>query len=70
MVVPLIVGAVAENPGIQYQCLWEILKPYANDYALLDSILQEGRDLAKAQLFGRGDKNVQYAKGVVESYRG
>jgi hypothetical protein len=70
MVVPLIVGVVAENPGIQYQCLQEILKPYANDYVLLDSILQEGRDLVKAQLFGRGDKNVKYAKGVVEELRG
>jgi hypothetical protein len=46
------------------------LKPYANDYALLDSILQEGQDLAKTQLFGWGDENVQYAKGVVEELRG
>jgi hypothetical protein len=69
MIVPVIVGAVAENPGIPYQLLREILKPYANNYALTDSILQEGQDLAKAQLFGRGEDNVQYAKGVAVELR-
>ncbi len=70
MIVLVIVGVVAENPGIPYQLLREILKPYANDYALMDSILQEGRDLAKVQLFGRGEDNIQYAKGVLQwSYR-
>ncbi len=42
MIIPLIVGAIGDNPGIPHAMLWEILKPYANDYALMDSILQEG----------------------------
>ncbi len=45
------------------------MKPYANNYALTDSILQEGQDLAKAQLFGRGEDNVQYTKGVAVELR-
>jgi hypothetical protein len=64
MVVPIILGAVAETPGIAYQLLREILKPYAKDCTLMDSILQEGRDIAKDVLFGSAEENVQYAKGL------
>jgi hypothetical protein len=32
-VVPIILGAVVEMPGIAYQSLREIIKPYAKDYA-------------------------------------
>ena len=69
MIVPIILGAVAEMPGIQYQSLREILKPYVKDYALTDSILQEGRDLAKNVLFGSAQENVQYAEGVQAELR-
>jgi hypothetical protein len=70
MIVPCIVGAVGENPGIPYHLLWKILKPYANDYVLTNSILQEGWELAKTQLYGQADDNVQYAKGVVKELQG
>ncbi len=69
MVVPIILGAVAETPGIAYQSLREILKPYAKDYALTDSILQEGRDIAKDVLFGLAEENVQYAEGLQAELR-
>ncbi len=69
MVVPIILGAVAELPGITYQSLKEILKPYAKDYALTDNILQEGRDIAKDVLFGSAEENVQYAKGLQAELR-
>ena len=69
MVVPIILGAVADNPGKNYQPLREILKPYANDYTLTDSILQEGRDQAKAQLFGSADESVKYAWGIKAELR-
>ena len=53
MVVLIILGAViAETPRIAYQSLREILKPYAKGYALTDSIMQEGRAVAKDVLFG------------------
>ena len=42
------------------------MKPYANDYALTDSVLQDTRDAVKDQLFGSPDDNVIYAKGVAE----
>ena len=47
-----------------------MLTPYVNRYALTDSILQEARDLAKKQLFGRAKDNVQYAKGLAEELEG
>ena len=50
-IVPIIMGTIKDNPGILYPLLREILKPYAQDYACTDSLLQEGRELAKAQLF-------------------
>ena len=42
------------------------MNPYANDYALTDSILQDARDAVKEHLFGSPSDNVLYAKGVAE----
>jgi len=61
----IIGNAVAETPGISYQMLREILKPFANDYAITDNILQEGRDIAKMDRFGDPVDNVKYAHGVL-----
>ena len=67
--VAIIKDAVSENPGITYQAIREIMKPYAKEYALTESILQDGRDLAKLELFGDADDNVKYADGVVDQLR-
>ncbi len=40
------------------------MMPYAKDYALTDSVLQEARDSAKTELLGSADDNVCYARGV------
>ena len=64
MIVPIIMDAIRDNPGMPYPLLREILKPYAQDYSCTDSLLQEGRELAKAQLFGRAEDNVKYARAV------
>jgi hypothetical protein len=57
-------AAVGDNPGITYQAMRDIMKPYAKDYALTDSVLQEAWDNAKLELFGLADDNVHYARGV------
>jgi hypothetical protein len=67
--VPYITKAVLDNPTISYQMMRELMKPYANDYALTDSILQDARDAVKEQLFGSPANNVLYAKGVAEQLR-
>ena len=52
------------NPGIPYPYLWELLLPYSKPYALTDSILQEARDLAKKQLFGKANENSGMLRGL------
>ncbi len=63
-VVPFIKAAICNNPGMAYQAMRDIMKPYAKDYALTDSVLQEAQDNAKLELFGLADDNIQYARGV------
>ncbi len=46
------------------------MKPYAKEYTLTDSIVQDARDMAKLQLFGSGEENVQYAWSVLDWVRG
>jgi hypothetical protein len=67
--VAIIKDAVSENPGITYQTIREIMKPYAKEYTLTEIILQDGRDLAKMLLFGYANDNVKYADGVMGQLR-
>ncbi len=69
MLIPIILNAVAANPGIPYHYLRELLSSYVRAYALTGRILQEAHDLAKKQLFGRAEQNVQYAKGLLRNWR-
>ncbi len=46
------------------------MKSYAKEYTLTDSIVQDARDMAKLQLYGSAEENVQYARGVVDQVRG
>jgi hypothetical protein len=64
-VITIIKDAVADNPGISYQSIQEMIKPYTKEYTLPNSIVQDARDMAKLQLFGSTEENVQYARGVV-----
>ncbi len=70
MVVNIIKDAVADNPGISYQSIQEMMKPYTKEYMFTDSIIQDARDMAKLQLFGLAEENVQYARGVMDQVRG
>ncbi len=46
------------------------MKPYAKEYTLTDSIVQDASNMAKLQLFGSAEENVHYARGVVDQVRG
>ncbi len=63
-IVPVIKAAIGDSPGMAYQAMRDIMKPYAKDYALTDSVLQEAWDNTKLELFGLADDNVCYARGV------
>ena len=40
------------------------MSAYGKEHSLADSILQEARTEAKAQLFGIAEENVKYAEGM------
>ncbi len=40
-------NAVEDTPGLMYQMMCKILKPYMNKYVLTNNVLQEARDTAK-----------------------
>lgn len=66
---PIIQGAVLENPGASYSVLKEMIRPYANDYAITDSLVQQSRDSVKVKLFGTPEVNVKHATGVATALR-
>jgi hypothetical protein len=51
-------NAIEDTPGLPYQMMQEILKPYFNEYVLTNNVLQEARDTAKGDLFGDPEDNV------------
>ncbi len=60
-------NAVEDTPGLTYQLMREILKPYINKYVLTINVLQEAHDTAKGDLFGDPDKNVKYAYAIANA---
>jgi hypothetical protein len=57
-------NTVEDTPGLTYQMMHEILKPFINEYVLTNNVLQEVCDTAKGDLFGDLDKNVKYAYAI------
>jgi hypothetical protein len=57
-------AAINDNPGMAYKAMRDIMTPYAKDYALTDSVLQEAWDSAKIELFGLADDSICCARGV------
>jgi hypothetical protein len=60
-------NAVVDTPGLTYQMMRKILKPYINEYVLTNNVLQEAHDTAKGDLFGDPDKNVKYAYAIANA---
>jgi hypothetical protein len=63
-IVPLILSIIIDSPAISNKDLRHALSAYGKEHSLTDSILQEARSDAKAQLFGIAAENVQYAEGM------
>jgi hypothetical protein len=68
-VVPIIRQSVEKNPGIQYEALRGLIRPYAKEYAITPSLLQDAREAAKKVIFGIAEDNVCYAEGVLAAMR-
>jgi hypothetical protein len=63
-IVPLILPIIVNTPAITNKNLSQALLAYRKEHSLTDSILQEARTKAKAQLFGIAEENVKYAEGM------
>jgi hypothetical protein len=63
-IVPLILSIIIDSPAMSNKDLRHALSAYGKEHSLTDSILQEARSDAKAQLFGIAAENVQYAEGM------
>ena len=66
---PIIQSAVLDTPGVIYGNLREILKQYGNNYALTDSILQIGRDIAKNHFLDWLQPGSKYSLLLVQLFR-
>jgi hypothetical protein len=67
-IVPLILPIIIDTPAILNKNLRQALLTYGSDTSLTDLILQETRTEAKAQLFGKADKNVKYVEGMKSEF--
>ena len=63
-IVPLILPIIMESPAISNQNLRVVLSLYGKEHELTNSILQEARTEAKAQLVGVAEDNVKFAEGM------
>jgi hypothetical protein len=63
-IVPLILPIIVDSPTISNKNLRQALLAYGKKHSLTDSILQEARIEAKAQLFCVAEENVKYAEGM------
>jgi hypothetical protein len=67
--VPIIQPVVKKNPGIDYETLHNLMRPYAKDYAITNALVQDAMDAAKRDIFGKAEENVMYAEKVAQEMR-
>ena len=67
--VPIFRSRVEKDPGVDYETLRDLVRPYANDYAITNALIQRGRDETKLEIFGTPENNVGYAEGVAKHMR-
>ena len=69
MDVLIIQSAVEKNPGIDYKTLWNLMRPYAKEYATTNALVHDGRDAAMRDIFGKAEENVMYVEKVAQEMR-
>jgi hypothetical protein len=57
----LLQKTVEDCPGTSYRVMSEVIRDYINPYAVTNNILQDARDHARAELFGKAEENVKYS---------
>jgi hypothetical protein len=59
----LLCGTIEDCPGATYRVLSEVIRDYVNPYAVTNNIIQDARNHAKADIFGKPDNKIRYAYG-------
>jgi hypothetical protein len=65
----LLRGTIEDCPGVLYHVMSEVIRDYVNRYVVTNNILQDARDHAKADLFGKPDNNIRYAYAIQQAIR-
>jgi hypothetical protein len=65
----LLHSTIEDCPGVTYRVMSEVIRDNVNPYAVTNNILQDARDHAKADLFGKPDNNIRYAYAVQQAIR-
>jgi hypothetical protein len=65
----LLCGTIKDSPSPTYHVMSEVIRDYVNPYVVMNNILQDARNLAKADLFGKPDDNIRYAYAVQQAIR-
>ncbi len=63
----LLRGTIEDCPGATYCVLFEVIQDYVNPYAVTNNIIQDARDHAKADIFGKPDDNIRYAYTIQQA---
>ncbi len=63
----LLCGTIKDCPSVTYCVMSEVIQDYVNPYVVTNNILQDARNHAKADLFGKPDDNIRYAYAVQQA---
>ncbi len=63
----LIRNTIEDCPGASYRVMSEMIRNYVNPYAITNNILQDAREHARADLFGKAEDNVKYAYALQDT---
>ena len=64
-IIPIIEPTIQKKPGVDYEMMRTLLRPYAPDDAITNAVIQRARDAAKLKAFGTSSENVCYVKALI-----
>ncbi len=60
-------GAIEDCPGATYRVFSKVIRDYVNPYVVTNNIIQDARNHAKADIFGKLDDNIRYAYAIQQA---
>ncbi len=63
----LLHSTIEDCPGATYHVLSKVILDYVNPYVVTNNIIQDARDHAKADIFGKPNNNIRYAYAIQQA---